>query len=70
MVIANQNPVELERTFPLPEAQLDRFLLRVRLGYPDSDGENAILARFQEENPLDNLEPAIFRYFAVVSKLA
>jgi len=59
MVIATQNPVELEGTFPLPEAQLDRFLLRVRLGYPDSDEEKAILTRFQEENPLDNLEPVI-----------
>jgi MoxR-like ATPase len=59
MVIATQNPVELEGTFPLPEAQLDRFLLRVRLGYPDSDEENTILTRFQEENPLDSLEPVI-----------
>ena len=59
MVIATQNPVELEGTFPLPEAQLDRFLLRVRLGYPDSDEENAILTRFQEENPLDSLQPVI-----------
>jgi MoxR-like ATPase len=59
MVIATQNPVELEGTFPLPEAQLDRFLLRVRLGYPDSDEENAILTRFQEENPLDSLKPVI-----------
>ena len=59
MVIATQNPIELEGTFPLPEAQLDRFLLRVRLGYPESDEENAILTRFQEENPLDSLKPVI-----------
>lgn len=59
MVIATQNPVELEGTFPLPEAQLDRFLLRIRLGYPDSDEENAILTRFQEENPLNSLQPVI-----------
>lgn len=59
MVIATQNPIELEGTFPLPEAQLDRFLLRIRLGYPDSTEENAILTRFQEENPLDGLEPVI-----------
>ncbi len=59
LVIATQNPVELEGTFPLPEAQLDRFLLRVRLGYPDSDEENDILTRFQEENPLDSLQPVI-----------
>jgi len=55
LVIATQNPVELEGTFPLPEAQLDRFLLRVSLGYPSEDEEDTILARFQEENPLDSL---------------
>ena len=43
MVIATQNPVELEGTYPLPEAQLDRFLLRLRIGYPDRDAEIAIL---------------------------
>jgi MoxR-like ATPase len=59
MVIATQNPIELEGTFPLPEAQLDRFLLRIRLGYPDADEENAILSRFQQENPLDTLKPVI-----------
>ena len=59
MVIATQNPIELEGTFPLPEAQLDRFLLRIRLGYPEEAEEDAILTRFQEENPLDNLEPVI-----------
>ncbi|HUV75969.1 MAG TPA: MoxR family ATPase [Dehalococcoidales bacterium] len=59
MVIATQNPVELEGTFPLPEAQLDRFLLRVSLGYPSEDEEGAILSRFQRENPLDNLTSVI-----------
>ena len=59
MVIATQNPVELEGTFPLPEAQLDRFLLKVRLGYPSEDEEGAILQRFQQENPLDNLTPVV-----------
>src|SRR5579864_5459899 len=43
IVIATQNPIELEGTFPLPEAQLDRFLLRLRIGYPDRDAELAIL---------------------------
>ena len=43
MVIATQNPIELEGTYPLPEAQLDRFLMRIRLGYPDRDAEIAIL---------------------------
>lgn len=59
LVIATQNPVELEGTFPLPEAQLDRFLLRVSLGYPSEDEEGAILSRFQRENPLDHLSSVI-----------
>ena len=59
LVIATQNPVELEGTFPLPEAQLDRFLLKVRLGYPSEDEEEAILQRFQQENPLDNLTSVV-----------
>ncbi len=59
LVIATQNPVELEGTFPLPEAQLDRFLLRVKLGYPSEDEEGTILSRFQQENPLDNMASVI-----------
>lgn len=55
MILATQNPIELEGTFPLPEAQLDRFLVRVRLGYPDAGEEEAILSRFHESNPLDDL---------------
>src|SRR5512137_1417914 len=55
-VMATQNPIELEGTFPLPEAQLDRFLLKIRLGYPEKDEEIAILARFQEKDPLADLE--------------
>lgn len=55
MILATQNPIELEGTFPLPEAQLDRFLLRVRLGYPDAGEEEAILTRFYQSNPLDDL---------------
>jgi len=51
-VMATQNPIELEGTFPLPEAQLDRFLLRIRLGYPEKDEEISILERFQEKDPL------------------
>lgn len=57
LVLATQNPIELEGTFPLPEAQLDRFLLRVRLGYPDRDEELAIMDRFREKDPLVDLEP-------------
>ena len=58
MVIATQNPVELEGTYPLPEAQLDRFLLRLRIGYPDRDAEIAILDA-QGDDPIepDELEP-------------
>lgn len=55
-VMATQNPIELEGTFPLPEAQLDRFLLRVRLGYPEKEEELAIMDRFQEQDPLLDLQ--------------
>jgi MoxR-like ATPase len=52
MVLATQNPVELKGTFPLPEAQLDRFLLRVRMGYPSQADEVAMLMRFRAGDPL------------------
>jgi len=55
-VIATQNPIELEGTFPLPEAQLDRFLLKLRLGYPEKDGEVAMMERFREKDPLTDLK--------------
>ena len=55
LIMATQNPVELEGTFPLPEAQLDRFLLRVNIGYPSEEGENTILLRFRLDDPLDTL---------------
>jgi MoxR-like ATPase len=55
-VMATQNPIELEGTFTLPEAQLDRFILKIRLGYPDRNEEIAILERFQEGNPIIELE--------------
>ncbi len=56
-VIATQNPIELEGTFPLPEAQLDRFLLKIDVGYPDKEEEMSILARFQERDPFAELDP-------------
>jgi MoxR-like ATPase len=56
MVIATQNPVEHQGTFPLPEAQLDRFLLKVRIGYPSPEEGVDILKRFRSGNPLDSLE--------------
>jgi MoxR-like ATPase len=59
LVIATQNPIELEGTFPLPEAQVDRFLLKVLMGYPTDEEENAILLRFQESDPLSSLTPVV-----------
>ena len=56
LVMATQNPVELEGTFPLPEAQIDRFLMRIAIGYPEEDEENAILERFRFSDPLPELE--------------
>ena len=57
LVLATQNPIELEGTFALPEAQLDRFLLKTQLGYPDKKEEVRILERFQETDPFPLLEP-------------
>jgi MoxR-like ATPase len=59
MVLATQNPIEYEGTFPLPEAQLDRFLLRVRLGYPNPKDEIEILDRQQLRHPIDTLKSVI-----------
>ena len=57
LVAATQNPIELEGTFPLPEAQLDRFLLKIRVGYPEEDEEALVLSRFAAGDPLPDLEP-------------
>jgi MoxR-like ATPase len=59
LVLATQNPIELEGTFPLPEAQVDRFLLRIDLGYPSEEDENTILLRFEREDPLETLAPVV-----------
>ena len=59
MVIATQNPVEYHGTFPLPESQLDRFLLRIRIGYPDTEEERKILERQQLLHPADELQPVL-----------
>lgn len=59
LVLATQNPIELEGTFPLPEAQIDRFLLRIKLGYPSLDEERTILTRFEQGDPLDSLASVI-----------
>ena len=57
VLVATQNPIELEGTFPLPEAQLDRFMLRLRLGYPDETDEEEMLARFNSSNPIETIQP-------------
>ena len=59
MVLATQNPIEYEGTFPLPEAQLDRFLLRVRLGYPDLSDEIKILDQQQFRHPIEALKAVV-----------
>ncbi len=59
LVLATQNPIELEGTFPLPEAQLDRFLLRLRLGYPSEGEEEEIIERFESSDPLAATEPVL-----------
>ncbi len=55
MVLATQNPIELEGTFPLPEAQLDRFLIRLSVGYPSEEEENKILTRYRSNDPMATL---------------
>lgn len=56
LVLATQNPIELEGTFPLPEAQLDRFLLRLKMGYPAESEEEEMLVRFQAADPLGEMK--------------
>lgn len=57
MVLATQNPIEYLGTYPLPEAQLDRFFMKVSIGYPKKSEESMILARFQLASPIDTLQP-------------
>jgi MoxR-like ATPase len=59
LVIATQNPIDHEGTFPLPEAQLDRFLIRLRLGYPGIHEENKMLERLQRGHPIDELSSVV-----------
>ncbi len=59
IVLATQNPVELEGTFPLPEAQLDRFMLRISIGYPSEEEEERIILAQQDGHPLDGLGPVV-----------
>ena len=59
LVIATQNPIDHEGTFPLPEAQLDRFLVRLSLGYPSEEEEGTMLELLRREHPIDTLEPVV-----------
>src|SRR6188768_1119610 len=59
LVIATQNPIDQEGTFPLPEAQLDRFLIRLSLGYPSFEEESKMLTRPQKGHPIDDLKPVV-----------
>jgi MoxR-like ATPase len=59
LVIATENPVETQGTFPLPEAQLDRFLMRLSMGYPEKTDGLSILSRFKSQDPLDQLEAVV-----------
>ncbi|PSR23516.1 MAG: magnesium chelatase [Sulfobacillus acidophilus] len=57
LIVATQNPVEMEGTFPLPEAELDRFLISLSLGYPTVDDERALVKNFSQRDPIDDLSP-------------
>jgi MoxR-like ATPase len=59
LVLATQNPIEYEGTFPLPEAQLDRFMLRIRLGYPSANDEIAMLVAQQFKHPVEEIEQVV-----------
>lgn len=56
LVLATENPIELEGTFPLPEAQMDRFLMRIKVGYPSAEAEDEMLVRLQHRHPIESLE--------------
>lgn len=58
-VIATQNPYEFEGTYPLPESQLDRFMLRIRIGYPSAEAEKAVIRAQQQRHPIDDLQPVL-----------
>lgn len=59
LIIATQNPIEYEGTFPLPEAQLDRFLIRIQLGYPSPTEELVVLSAQQYEHPINNMRQVV-----------
>jgi MoxR-like ATPase len=57
--MSTQNPIELVGTFPVPEAQLDRFLLKIQIGYPSEEDDRLILSRFRSADPLEELSPVV-----------
>src|ERR671933_1128184 len=59
IVLATQNPIEHHGTYPLPESQLDRFMLRIRIGYPDAESEKLILREREQGDPLEELQPIL-----------
>lgn len=59
MVLATQNPVEHHGTYPLPESQLDRFMMRIQMGYPDAESEREILRNQMKSSPLESIEPVM-----------
>jgi MoxR-like ATPase len=59
LVMATQNPIELEGTFPLPEAQVDRFIMKIQIGHPGVEDDRLILSRFRRTDPLDELESVV-----------
>ncbi|CDF57589.1 AAA family ATPase [Thermobrachium celere] len=59
IVLATQNPIEYEGTFPLPEAQLDRFMMRISIGYPSEEEEIMMLRRFKNKNPLESIREVV-----------
>lgn len=70
LILATQNPIEYEGTFPLPEAQLDRFLLRIQLGYPTPAEELTVLSAQQYEHPINNMQQAISVQELIVAQKA
>ena len=58
-VVATQNPCEFEGTYPLPESQLDRFMLRIRVGYPSTEDEKSVILAQKTRHPIEDLEPAL-----------
>ena len=59
LVLATQNPIEYEGTFPLPEAQLDRFIMRISMGYPEFDDERKVVQNQRPTHPIEDLQPVV-----------